>query len=62
MLFDVDNYIRNFDKIQKPNKKNKWTEVFEEMSIHTRKVKPEKTLLRKRPNEEKDVLEYRLNI
>jgi hypothetical protein len=62
-MFDIIEFIRQFIKgeIPTPGNLDKWKEIFEEMSVHTRKAKPESLLLKRRPNEDPEVTQYRLD-
>jgi hypothetical protein len=61
MAFDLQKDIfRKFHDLPYPGKLKKWEKVFEEMSYHTRKVKPEHLFLKRRPHEEHEIHEYRL--
>jgi len=63
-MFDIDTYnrelIRAPDKIK--NIKCEWIDIYDEMRVHTRGESPGKLLTDRRPNEDQDILEYRLSI
>ncbi len=59
-MFEILDYIKTFLKIDNKKKVEEWTEVFNQMAVHTRKRKPVELLLEQRPNEEPHILEYRL--
>lgn len=61
-MFDIEAYVANFEdaiKTKIPVKQN-WIDVRDAMIVHTRGVLPKKLLELKRPNEPKDLQEYRL--
>lgn len=45
-----------------PAVKKQWEEVYNEMIVHTRGAPPGKLLLKQRPNEPKDLFDYRMSI
>lgn len=59
-MFDIEEYIAIFFKIDNQEIIEEWKKVFDQMAIHTRKKLPEDTLLAQRPNEEPEILAYRL--
>lgn len=58
--FEIQLFFKNFFNLPKLVNKENWVRIFYEMAVHTRKLKPEKLLLARRPNEEDDILAYRL--
>lgn len=62
MLYkNIEDYFKNFNSLPKSDKKKAWNDVFEAMAVHTRKMKPTKLLLARRPNEPTDIAKYRLD-
>lgn len=59
-MFEITEYIKGFFKIDNHKVVEKWNKVFEQMAVHTRKKKPTELLLSIRPNEDKNIHEYRL--
>lgn len=60
MFETIEEYFRQLFLLPKnPNKKN-WEKVFYDMSIHTRKTVPTELLLKRRPNEEEHIYNYRI--
>jgi len=57
---DIANYAKKITKLGDYPLKKEFKEAFEEMAVHTRKRKPKELLLDRRPNEPKDVFEYRV--
>ncbi len=60
-MFEIDKFIADFFLYGTLIKKDEWVAVYEAMAVHTRKKKPENLLLKRRPNEEKHIHEYRLD-
>jgi len=50
------------DKEIDPKLRELWVSFYEEMIVHTRGVMPEKLLKIARPNEPKEILDYRISI
>ena len=44
-----------------PQQKKLWVNIYEQMIVHTRKVKPKKLLEIVRPNEPADIIKYRVD-
>lgn len=62
MLYaDVKKYAKKVPTLPEYPLKKQFQEVYDEMAVHTRKRKPTNLLLKRRPNEPDDVLEYRVN-
>lgn len=62
MMYEtIDLYFKNLFKLPKCTKKDEWEKVFNDMAVHTRKRKPTELLLARRPNEDDNVLAYRVN-
>lgn len=61
MFETIDEYIKNFLKLPKNESVEEWKKVFEAMAVHTRKALPKDLLLKRRPNEEEHVYNYRLD-
>lgn len=61
MFETIEEYIKAFLKLPPSPMKEYWVKVFHEMSVHTRKRKPDDLLLKTRPHEEGHVLQYRLD-
>lgn len=59
-MFDLKQFFDNFFKMPPPANKAEMVKVFRDMAVHTRKLKPEELLLKRRPNEEPHIFEYRL--
>lgn len=59
-MFDIKKYIADFFEIDRKEWIDQWMTVFNQMAVHTRKKIPTDLLLKQRPNEEKDILDYRL--
>ena len=59
--FGIEDYIKNFHTIPPPEHKEEWVSEYKEMSVHTRAEKPVDTLLKKRPNEEPEIMDYRID-
>lgn len=61
-MIDLGQFIISLikDQLPKIESQARWQEIFEEMAVHTRKAKPEKLLLKRRPNETPEILKYRL--
>jgi hypothetical protein len=60
MFETIDEYIKAFLKLPESELKTKWVEIFEEMAVHTRKRLPKELLLKRRPNEEERIYNYRI--
>lgn len=54
-------YITKILLLPKNTQKENWEEVFKAMAVHTRNMKPEESLLARRPNEQPNIHQYRLN-
>ena len=52
--------IRRLKSLPDPPKKADWVRLQKEMAVHARRVKPAELLLKRRPNEDEEVHEYRL--
>lgn len=61
MFETIDEYIKNFLKLPKKDCVAKWEKVFSDMAVHTRKALPKDLLLKRRPNEEEHIYNYRLD-
>lgn len=61
MFETIDEYIKNFLKLPTSECKKDWENVFKQMSVHTRKALPTETLLKRRPNEEEHIFQYRID-
>jgi hypothetical protein len=59
-MFDIEQYIKTFFKIDNKKIIKLWEDVFEQMAVHTRKKVPTELLLKQRPNEETDIFNYRI--
>ena len=57
---EVAQYAAKITKLAEYPLKKEFKEAFEEMAVHTRKRKPKELLLDRRPNEPKDVYDYRI--
>ncbi len=57
-MFNIDQFAKDFFKIDRPPPD--WERVYRSMIVHTRGVPPTKLLELKRPNEPKEILDYRL--
>ena len=56
-LIDI---VAKFQELKETDLQVKWKQVFEEVSVHTRKKLPEKLIKNKRPNEPEDIYQYRI--
>jgi hypothetical protein len=61
-MIDINELNSQIGKLKKPENYDHWTEVREEMYVHTRGKNPGKILTDRRPNEDPDVQKYRLMI
>lgn len=60
MFETLEEYFRHLLTLPpNPNFKN-WEKVFYDMSVHTRKTLPKELLLKRRPNEQENIYNYRL--
>lgn len=59
-MFEIAEYIKIFFDLDNSTLRKKWEDVFDQMAVHTRKKKPEELLLKQRPNETPEILQYRL--
>src|SRR5436309_2597207 len=59
-MFDLTDIFRYFFQLPKNPSKDWWGKVFTDMAVHTRKLLPKELLLKRRPNEEEDIYNYRL--
>lgn len=59
-MFEIGKFITDFFKLQPPSYKKQWEEVYEQMAVHTNKKPPEHLIKRQRPNETKEIFDYRL--
>jgi len=50
-----------YSKQNRPQVKDEWVDAFEQMTVHTRKYKPKKLIDNLRPNEPKEIKDYRLS-
>jgi len=57
---ELIDYAKSIPTMQPYVHTEKFKEQFEQMAVHTRKLKPEDLLLDRRPNEPKDVFDYRI--
>lgn len=57
---NIANYAAKITKLAEYPLKKDFKEAFEEIAVHTRKRKPKELLLDRRPNEPKDVFDYRI--
>ncbi len=57
-MLNLDQFAKDFFKAEKPP--SDWERVYRSMIVHTRGVYPAKLLEEKRPNEPKEILDYRL--
>jgi hypothetical protein len=60
MYETIEEYFEKLHYLPVCEKKQKWEEVFLSMATHTRKRIPKDTLLKRRPNEEEHILNYRI--
>ena len=58
---EVKKYAAKITKMAPYPLKDTFEDAFEEIAVHTRKLKPKELLLKRRPNEPADVYEYRLD-
>lgn len=61
MFETIEEYIKNFLKLPKKECVKEWEKVFTAMAVHTRKALPKDLLLKRRPNEEEHIYNYRLD-
>jgi hypothetical protein len=61
MLETIEDYIRELFHLPELAIRAQWKQIFNEMTVHTRKRKPTEILLKTRPNEESHVATYREN-
>jgi len=59
-MFNLQDFIKNFFKLPVPHAKKEWENVFESMIVHTRGKSPGRLLNARRPNETKEVFDYRV--
>lgn len=57
---DIVKYVKTLPFLKPTEKAEEYKEKFEEVAVHMRRLKPEKILLKRRPNEPTDIHEYRL--
>lgn len=60
-MFDLEEYLREFFKVESPTAKELWAFQYEEMSIHTQGKKPERLIEKRRPYEDEDIKKYRID-
>lgn len=58
---EVKVYVKMLPTMAPFHLNEKFKQLFDEMAVHTRKRKPTDILLKRRPNESADVLEYRID-
>jgi hypothetical protein len=61
MAFDIIQYVDKFFEQGNPELKCKWEEIFTKMAVHTRMHKPTDLMLQRRPNEDPEIHQYRLD-
>src|SRR5690349_12489100 len=61
MKFDLATFLAGFRFLPMPKYYDQWVQAFNEMIVHTRKVKPDDILLKARPHEDPEVTQYRLD-
>lgn len=59
-MFDLAKFITDFFKINPPTYKKDWEDVYTAMAVHTKKGAPTKLISTQRPNETKEILDYRI--
>lgn len=61
MFETLEQYFKNLKKLPKnEDLKAKWLKIFVDMAVHTRKRVPKELLLKRRPNEESHIYDYRI--
>jgi len=61
-MFDIEAYNKEFYKFPVMPLKDEWIEISDEMKVHTRGNVPVKLLNERRPNEDQEILDYRILI
>lgn len=61
-MFDIEAYNKEFYEFPEMPLKSEWIAISDEMKVHTRGNIPEKLLNDRRPNEDDEILDYRLKI
>lgn len=61
-MFDIEAYNKKFYEFPEMPLKSEWVSIFDEMKVHTRGDIPEKLLSDRRPNEDDEILNYRVKI
>lgn len=57
----IEEYIRNFSRIPEPAAKSLWVRDFKSVSTHVRGNKENDIIAKRRPNEELDIYQYRMD-
>lgn len=61
-MFEIEIYNANLGDLREPEDKKHWIEVRNEMFVHTRGKNPGRILTQRRPNEDDEIKQYRLDI
>ena len=61
-MFEIEIYNANLGDLRQPEDKEHWIEVRNEMFVHTRGKNPGRILTQRRPNEDDEIKQYRLDI
>lgn len=59
-MFELEQFIKDFFKIPTPAHRDKWIEVSVDMAVHTKHAIPAKLISEMRPNETKEIYNYRI--
>lgn len=59
-MFEIGKFITDFFKVSPPAYKKEWEMVYNQMAVHTNKKLPEHLIKVQRPNETKEIYDYRL--
>ena len=62
MAFDIEAYNRSEFWLHPPELRDKWEDIYCEMTVHTQGNTPAKLLEERRPNEDENIWEYRKTI
>jgi len=57
---DILKYVKTLPFLKQTERAEEHKEKFEEVAVHMRRLKPERILLKRRPNEPEEILNYRL--
>lgn len=59
-MFEIEDYIQRFSRYPVPGASKHWAREHEDISVHTRALKPKKLIDKRRPFEDEGIKDYRI--